>query len=189
MNDAGATRWSDAELLDWLNAGQTAIVVRVPAANTIFTSLALAAGAKQSMPEKAITLVDVFSDGNGNAVRLMSRDQLTRTVPRWMKAASNGVIEYAAYDPRVPDVLWVYPNAAASDTLDIAYSEPPPAATTGAGNKIQVPDQYADALLDYVLYRAFQKESEHTGDAAPAAIHLQAFSYHLEPLGVGVKNG
>ena len=41
---------------------------------------------------------------------------------------------------------------------------------------ISVVDTYANALMDYILYRAFSKDAEFAANAARATAHYGAFS-------------
>jgi hypothetical protein len=40
-------------------------------------------------------------------------------------------------------------------------------------------DIYANCLLDYILYRAYQKDSEYAGNAQRSMMHYQGFSNAL----------
>ena len=55
--------------------------------------------------------------------------------------------------------------------------------TAVAGN-ISIPDIYANALLDYILYRAYSKDSEYAGNAQRAQSHYGAF---VNTMGVEIK--
>ncbi|MCK7581011.1 MAG: hypothetical protein MZV65_38935 [Chromatiales bacterium] len=44
---------------------------------------------------------------------------------------------------------------------------------------IKLDDIYANAILDYVLYRAYSKDAEYAANAQRAALHYQAFTNAL----------
>lgn len=44
---------------------------------------------------------------------------------------------------------------------------------------IKLDDIYANAILDYVLYRAYSKDAEYAANASRAALHYQAFTAAL----------
>ena len=48
---------------------------------------------------------------------------------------------------------------------------------------IGIDDIYANALLDFILYRAYNKDAEFAGNATRAQIHMMAFASSL-----GVKS-
>jgi len=196
LNDSGATRWQDSELVDWLNDAHRAVVVRLPNANAQVADLVLTAGVEQTLPAGGLRLLDVFANANGYPVRMIERNALDELVPTWRSANTGAAAEMVAYDPNLPKVFWVYPIPQDGDTLTVSYSAiptriayTPPAQPGGAPGYspgvIQLDDEYEEALLDYLLYRAFNKESEHTGDASPSAVHYKAFINALIPFGGG----
>ena len=55
---------------------------------------------------------------------------------------------------------------------------------TAVTGSISLPDIYANALCDYILYRAFTKDAEYAGNATRAAGHYSVFA---NALGVEIK--
>jgi hypothetical protein len=86
------------------------------------------------------------------------------------------------FDPRLPKQFLVYPPATASAQLEVAYAlVPAPHTLTEAqlidpttAEVIRIDDVYANPLLDYMLYRAFSKDSEQANNASRAMAHYQA---------------
>ena len=97
------------------------------------------------------------------------------------------------FDPRDPKTFYVYPPALVTTQLDIVYSalptditEPADGATyTAVTGNLGVPDIFANAVLDYILYRAYSKDSEYAGNAQRAQAHYQAFA---NSMGIEVKS-
>ena len=187
LKDAGAIRWTRTELLGYLNDGQRELVTIKPEACTINTAIKLAAGlTKQSVPDAAIALLDVTrnmgSDGTtpGRAISITSKSMLDAVAPTWSSASnSEGYITHFTYDPRNPKVFYVYKKAPATDLyVEVMYSSVPAAAADSSTGVIGVDDIYANALLDYVLYRAYAKDAE-TQNAQLATAHYQAFENSL----------
>lgn len=183
IQDATNVRWPTAELLDWLNDGQREVVLHHPEASVKNTSVSLATGAsKQSLPADGILLVDVIRNMGaagataGRAVRMTSREVLDAQKPTWHSDANAlGYIQHFVYDPRDPKNFYVYPPAPATAWyLEIIYSAAPTDCV--AGGVIQIDDIYSNALLDYVLYRAYSKDAEYAANAQLAIAHYQAFA-------------
>ena len=92
------------------------------------------------------------------------------------------------FDPRDPKTFYVYPPAIASAQLELMYSGVPVDVAEPASGAIYsdvtgnlgVPDIYGNVILDYILYRAYSKDSEFAGNAARAATHYAAFSASLD---------
>lgn len=189
LKDATGVRWPADELVRWLNDGQRELAILRPDAAAVIKPLALAAGFRQSLPATAIKLIDIPNNAGGTmaTVRQVQRAELDVLLPAWRTATASASVKHFMHDPRVPRVFEVYPPVLAGTTVDAAYAEFPvdvvePAANSDwnavAGN-IGVPDIYTNALVDYVLSRAFSKDSELTVNAARAQGHYQAFANAL----------
>jgi hypothetical protein len=80
LTDVGNTRWSRAELLDWLNQGQKQIVVMSPSATNKVSTVQLVAGTRQNIPSDGWTLLELIrymgTNGStpGRAIRVTSRE-------------------------------------------------------------------------------------------------------------------
>lgn len=193
LMDVANVRWSAAELVRYLNDGQKEILIYRPDATGTTLTVNLTAGAKQSLPAGAFKLLDVVRNSGGTkaAVRKIDQKLLDAQLPDWYNGTGQTVIKHYMYDPRDPRVFYVYPPAAAANAaLEILYSIYPtdiaePAAgasyTTVTGD-ITVTDFYSNALIDYILFRAFAKDAEFGGNITRAQAHYAAFQN-----GVGVE--
>ena len=88
---------------------------------------------------------------------------------------------FSENDPRT---YYVFPGVLTADTayVDMVYSVTP--ADAVAGNNLAVADYYAEAVTDYVLYRAYMKESEYGGSGERVQLQLQLF---LAAMGLDIK--
>lgn len=186
IQDATNVRWPTTELLDWLNDGQREVVLHKPEASVKNMAVALATGAsKQSLPADGILLVDVTRNMGaagstpGNAIRLTTREVLDSQRPTWHSDANAvGYIQHFMYDARDPKNFYVYPKAPATAWyIEMVYSAAPTDATLGG--VISIDDIYANALLDYVLYRAYSKDAEYAANGNLAVAHYTAFANAL----------
>lgn len=173
LTDEGAIRWTDAELILWLNDAQKEIVLYKPDAGAVNATVTLVTGTKQALPTGANRLLGVVrnmsaaSGGTGGRViRAVSREILDSQEPNWHdptvagSAAHGTEQKHYCYDEQDPLVYYVFPGVAGASYIDIIYSAVP--ATAGAGGSIGVTDIYGNAIVDYILYRAFQKEAEYS---------------------------
>jgi hypothetical protein len=165
LQDEANVHWSEPELLDWLNAGQRAIVGLRPDAYTLNAVVGLETGTKQRIPDNGFLLLNVVRNMGadkktpGAAVRLMARDVLDEREPDWHSSEAAIAPIRWVYDPRDPKTFYLYPpQPDAPGSLEIVYSASPPEAA--ASGVISIDDVYANALLDYMLYRAFAKQTE-----------------------------
>jgi hypothetical protein len=188
INDTTSVRWPVAELVRYLNDGQREVVTYRPDAMVTNSTVALVAGAKQALPSDGSKLIDIVrnnSVASKRAIRMTNRMILDSQVPNWHNVTGVTEILHYTYDPRDPRVFYVYPPAAASGAAaDIIYSAYPAAITepadgstyTAVTGNISVPDLHANALTDYILYRAYSKDTEFAGNAQRATAHFQAFT-------------
>ena len=193
--DTTSIRWPVGEWVRYLNDGQREIMLHRPDAFNKSAVIDCVAGTKQALPADGAKLIDVQRNStvtSKRAVRICSREILDAQMPNWHNIAGAAEIVHFMYDPREPKAFWVYPPATNTAKLEINYSATPtdiaePAAgseyTAVVGN-ISVADIYANALLDYMLYRGYLKDADYAGNAARAQAHYAAFA---TALGIDLK--
>jgi hypothetical protein len=185
LQDTSNVRFPNDELLKFFNDAQREIVLHRPDANTSNGSFTCAAGSKQTLGASALRLIDVVRNENGMAITQIDRKILDETLPDWHNTTADSTkkIEHFVYDSGDPKNFYVYPNALSTFTLEIVTSSAP--ADISISNfstdttTITLDDIYANALLDYVLYRAYQKDSEYAGNAERSMMHYQSFANAL----------
>lgn len=189
LNDLSAVRWTTAELVRYLNDGQRDIALVRPDATSATATLALTGGARQTLATTAAKLLEVIRNTSGTkrAVRLTDRSVLDALNPDWYSKTGVTDIRHYTFDPREPRVFYVYPPAASSGaSVELVYSaypsditEPSSGTTYSAvSGNISVQDIFANALLNYILYRAFSKDTE-TVNAAAAQAYYQLYQSML----------
>ena len=185
LQDTSNVRWSQQSLLNYLNDGQREIVLFRPDASTTNASFTLAAAAKQSLPSGGLRLLDVYKNlsPNSSAISLIERKVLDDQVDNWYSTTSTEV-EHYVYNPVDPKTFYVYPHpSGGGHTIEIIYSSSPSNITisnfTTDTTTISLDDVYANALLDYILYRAYQKDSEFAGALQKSGAFMQSFQNAL----------
>lgn len=199
LQDTTSIRWPANELVRWLNDGQREVVMYRPDSMTTTTTMTLAAGTRQTIsalspsPAKLIEITrNMAATSTKQAVRLVPRQILDAQTPGWHSLTGVVNILHYMFDPRDPKTFYVYPPATTLAQLEVMYSAFPTDVTEPAdgalysavtGN-VSVPDIYGNALLDYILYRAYSKDSEYAGNAARAQAAYASFA---NTLGVEIK--
>lgn len=185
LQDATSVRFPQAELLKFYNDAQKEVALYRPDASMVHATFACATGSKQTLPTAALRLVDVVRNVSGRSVTQVERKILDETLPNWHEtAASSDGIQHFIYDPADPKNFYIFPKGASgTHSLEIVYSSvPTDIAISNFATDTQVigvDDIYANCLLDYVLYRAYQIDSEFAGNAQRAAMHYSAFANSL----------
>ena len=187
LQDETNVRWTEAELLGWINSGQREVAIAKPNALTSNTTMQLTASAtKQTIPATGIQLMEVIrnmgADGltPGRAITGIDRGILDGTIPTWHSDANvGGLVKHFTFDPRDPKTFYVYPKAPATALYVELIISINPTQLASLSSNIAYDDIYETVLIDYVLYRAYGKDSKHTSNMQRAAAHYQAFQNAL----------
>jgi hypothetical protein len=191
LQDTTSVRWPIPELVRYLNDGQREVILYRPDATIKNASLTCIAGPKQSLPADGAKLIDIIrnsgANSNNSSVRLVAREILDTQIPNWYSLAGDDSAVHYTYDPRDPTVFYVYPPATTDTVLEVSYSAYPTDVTepadgsdyTDVTGNLDVPDMYGNVIIDYILYRAYTKDSEYAGNAQRAVSHYQAFANAL----------
>jgi hypothetical protein len=176
-----------AELVLWINDAQREIALLKPDASAINETITLAAGTKQDIPSagnrllKVVRNMSAASNGTGKrAVRLVDAEVLNGQTPDWHDptvsgdAAHTDVVKHYIYEESNPRNFYVYPGVSGNAYLEIVYSSNPTA--VAQADNLSIPDIFANAVLNYVLYMAYMKDAEYAGNQQRASSHFQIFT-------------
>ena len=189
LQDTTSVRWPEAELLRYINDAQREIVNFRPESSAKTDNVLLASGTKQALPSDGLRLIKVTrnmssaaSDATGKrAIRIVNVDILNTQEPDWNDPSVSGdaahgtVVKHYIFDEDDPRNYYVYPGVSGSAYVEIVYSATP-TDLSAASDTISVDDIYANAIIDFVLYRAYMKDAEYAGNAQRAQNHYQLFT-------------
>jgi hypothetical protein len=186
LQDSTNVRFPNDELLKFFNDAQKEVVLHRPDANMQnVNNFTCVAGSKQTIPTTGLRLVDVVRNVGGRAITQVDRKILDETLPNWHETTADSTrkIEHFIFDPADPKHFYVYPKATTAFQLEIVFSAAPSDISISNFSTdtttISVDDVYANSLLDYILYRAYQKDSEFAGNAQRSMMHYQGFTNAL----------
>lgn len=187
LQDTGNVRWTQAELLRYLNDARRELAIHRPDVYSTTYVMTAVVGSKQTIPSDGTKFIDVIRNVNadntpGRAVRIIEREILDSQDPDWHTRTSSNVTRHFMYDERTPKTFYVYPAAASGHKLEISYSKSPVDVTNGdlsSTSILAAEDIYVGTMLDYVLYRAFSKDAEYAGNMQRADLHYRAFATSL----------
>ena len=188
LQDTTGVRWPVVgELVLWINDAQREIALVKPDASATNATITLATGTKQDIPSggnrllKVVRNMSAASSGTGKrSVRLVDREVLDAQTPDWHDptvagdAAHTTIVKHYIYDEANPRNFYVYPSVSGNAYLEIIYSSNP-AVVTQSSN-LSIPDIFANAIMNYVLYMAYMKDAEFAGNAQRASSHFQLFT-------------
>lgn len=186
LQDTDGVRWPAYELVAWLNDAQRAYLEKRPDQKCTTQAVSLSVGFRQSIPATALSLMDIPNNSTGSMRRITKVDMLVldSVLPTWRSATAATQVTHFMHDLREPRTFQVYPPAAAGAQVDMTYSLYPvdvpvpdmggPASTV-TGN-LDLPDHAAEAVLNFVLYKAYSKDAEFGGNSQLAASYLALFN-------------
>lgn len=187
--DTGQVRWSQAELLTYLNEGQRVIAVAQPTTTQDVVKYPLVPGARQAIPVDGWLLIDILrnlgpapSFAPGPAIRVISRRLLDTFAPNWTALKPVRVVQSFIYDLRDQYQFFVYPPNDGTGIVELNYSAIP--APIGLTQTISVTDALDAALFNYMLYRSCAKLFEGSPGPQMATAYLTVFNDLL-----GIKSG
>lgn len=186
LYDKTKVRWSEQELVDYCNDAELQTVQHRPDLAAHNTNVQLVAGTRQTIPADGIRFLKAIRNRgsagatNGNAIRQAYMEALDSEVPDWHSRTTNSEVQHYVIDNADPKHFYVYPGLANGATLflEVLYARTPPAITSISDN-FTLGRENLNALLDFVLYRAFSKDAEYAGNAQRAAMHAQAYAMAL----------
>ena len=187
LQDTTGVRWPVVgELVLWINDAQREIALLKPDASAVNATVTLAAGTKQEIPSagnrllKVIRNMSAASNGTGKrSVRLVDAEVLNGQTPDWHDpsvsgdAAHTNIVKHYIYEESNPRNFYVYPGVQGDAYLEIVYSANP--STVAQNGNLSIPDIFANAVMNYVMYMAYMKDAEYAGNQERASSHYNLF--------------
>ena len=183
LSDVDAIRWTEAERELWINDGIRELLGIVPSAYVKHETVQLQPGEVQQTPADCRKLMEVRVSQKPESfgwrcARLVSREMLSLTRPAWMNKIGDGDVREYFYDPGDPDRFYVYPpQPDEPGVVELIYQAVP--AWVELDDVFPLREDYAMAVLNYVLYRAYSKDAEFAGNAQIALTYYQGFKAAL----------
>ena len=146
-------RWSNDELIRWINDSRMAIITRKPSACSKIVTVALVAGSHQTVPSNGVQLLDIICnmgmDGSspGRSIRRTDRQNLDDDDLYWQSAAQKVEISQFTYDDRTPKDYFVSPPAKAGTQIKLSHAAIPDQVSTTA-DTLDVGLEVMDAVVN-----------------------------------------
>jgi len=178
--------WDYQDLINWYNFGTRRIVSIDPRANPITVAIALANGIKQTIPSGGIAWLNVIrnmgTDGStpGRGIVQTTLEALSRSYPSYSTETASATIYNWMPDVADKTIFRVYPPASAPSYVEIEYGKVPTIIVYDAAGDWQnafigIKENYIDPLMNYLLHRAFGKDTDIPGNIEKAALYYGLF--------------
>lgn len=175
LDPAPAQYWTDAELLDYLNAALSALVSIRPSATITTTTFTLTVSTPlQQIPTIAQQFMGLTRNLTPGTKVITQTDKrhLDAFDPAWPATTTSTAIEHFMVYDDDPKFFWVYPIPTGTMTVEMRYSANP-TRLTAVGDTVPVDEIYETALQAYVLSMAYSRNSKR-GDISKADYYMKA---------------
>lgn len=177
LQDRTNVRWPRVDLLTYLNDAQRQIVLNRPDAQAVNTTFNCLNQSKQTLPAAALRLLTIKRNIDGRAITPVEQSTLDIQLPDWHQTPETDGVEHWLYDGLDPKTFYLFPVPIADRQIEIVYSTAPAPIVLETAT-IGLDDIYANVIMDYMLYRAYQKDATY-GDLNKATLYLQSFGSAL----------
>lgn len=198
LTDQAATKYldeagddiSESAWLKYYNLAQAMIVGLVPSAFATGVLLDLVAGVVQSLPASTVELIslpmNMPAGVPGAIIRETELDIMNECCPGWTQEAASATVEHFM---RIPDnnmQIMVYPRNDGNGKVLAQIARTPDLVIEDAGaawknQPIALGDKYAGALLNCMMFNAYDEDSDSPGNAVRSDIHYNRL---LQSLGL-----
>lgn len=177
--DPAGARWSDSDLMRYINSASVEIVGIVPSANSKRVNVTLTAGAVQTIPDDGAFFLNLPANVGGRAIRKVSLPDMDAGHPNWRneQPLESGVRQFM-FDENTPTQFLVYPPAGGTEQVELVYAVTP-APITALTQTLPLPDKYLNAYINYVLFRAYARDSDFAANQEQATWYFQQFAQGL----------
>lgn len=190
LQDGGFTRWTPPTLNTFLNAAIREVALNKPNTVERTKTLDLVAGIRQTLSEPDFALIRVYRNQGGRTVSEVSREIMDAMIPDWADGAiypASTQVQHYIYDPAEPTAFLVFPaNAGGGQLIAAVATEPDPipngqtpSDVSTYTNDIPLPSIYREALVNYIVAKAFTIDAEVPEAATRAQSHYAMFAQAL----------
>lgn len=188
LTDQAATKYldeagddiSESAWLKYYNLAQAMIVGLVPSAFATGVLLDLVAGVVQSLPASTVELIslpmNMPAGVPGAVIRETNLEIMNECCPGWTAETAAATVEHFMRIPGNNMQIMVYPRndgkgkvlAQVARTPDLVVED---AGDTWKNQEIALGDKYAGAILNAMMFNAYDEDSDNPGNAGRADIH------------------
>jgi hypothetical protein len=171
------TRYSEADLLGFVNQTLKRMAVFRPTLFSTITSVPLTANTViQDLPADAHRLVQMFFIDNYNSVNEVDREVLERAYPQWVSDPAGIPFNFIRH-PRNATKFFLYPRPIANLTATVEYVVEPKVYTINE-TILYLKDTYLGVVVDGVVFLASSIDDEHV-NSNRAKLFQESFTSSL----------
>lgn len=179
-------RWTEAELLEDLNDGESVIVYFKPEAYQQDLTFLLKEGSRQTLPSNAIEYIKPVSNmgltgsTEGDSIYPIEGGIMDSAIPGWRSSSKSATTVHVVYDRADRKSFDVYPPSNGLGYIKVVCSVVP-TRLTSPSQEINLSDEYVQPLKTFMLFKAYYKDAKSSGAALQRA--MDAWNMFLALLG------
>ena len=177
--DKNMIRWDKAFWVDAFNAAVRAVLAVRPDALTKTEVVTCVEGTTQDIPSDARYLIDVLRNEDGPAVSgPISLKMFNDYRPDWRSSTGAASASGYLYDERNKDKFYLYPGVNAGVKVECVFAwEPTAISESDYDSKLasELNPMYDNAIIEWLVYRAFSEDSEITANNQRAQTAISTF--------------
>jgi hypothetical protein len=168
--------WTEPELIGYLNEALRATAFVKPDMYVVQDAFAPTAGVLQVLPTDSVALLDITRNlgGRNRVVTQVDEGLLEEANRFWPAATQQAEVEHFTADPRNSLRFRVFPPNDGTGSIEMLRGAYPPAIHYAAED-LPVPGSYQSAFTNFVLSRAYAKNSKRQ-DLSKASYYMQQWA-------------
>jgi hypothetical protein len=184
LNDLGGVRWPDAEHFRAIDDAQQAILEARPTLFEKFAIVDTVAGFTQSVPTDCYRLFDVVANYSAadepvGGLTRVDRATLDRHIRDWMSMDADSRADHWMQKEDEWSRYYLVPPQPETNRgkVELHYAARPTPITSGA-TELSAPDEAVNALYNFCMHRALEKDEKFAGSATAQA-YMTKFAQFL----------
>jgi hypothetical protein len=179
-------RWSNDELLAAFNAAQLAIAQHRTDEFSAIEEFTCVNSSRQTLVAGQHRLLEVIGNTGGGSIVKTTRKRLDALVPGWREEAADAEspkVELYIYEERNPKVFYVYPVPPVDHSIEVSVEKLPAVISIADFNTdtqtVELGSEYHPIIVDYMLHRAYSKDSNNKASMARGRSYLDSFNRQM----------
>lgn len=189
-NDQDYDRISQNQYLQFLDDTLNQLLLARPDANVKTVDYMLKRGTRQSLPDDAYSLIDIYmnkdDDGKAGLPILQVERKNLDYFSNWQAAPAQKEIYEFSYDLRTPKSFWVSPPSDGTSVIEMDYSAKFDTFADSVydfdfimGTEVPVESVFKGPIISYMLYLLYSTDSSSAQDRQVAAAYERSFYQSL----------
>lgn len=157
FGDEAGVQLESQDIIDFANQGQVEIVVENAILKTISNAESVPGQSEYTFPDMPIARIESITYGGRLLPNIPFQDAQAKLLEIDAEQRQEGSpLWWYSYGNR----FWLWPRPVQADTIQVYHVSMPEKLTGSESQELSVPDKWFNALIDYVIQRAFEMDND-----------------------------